>query len=402
MPKEMALAGTRVLEFTNLAPGQFATAMLADMGADVIKIERPEAVQEKVLTAATTDPRSLAGDAVNRNKRSLTLNMKSPGSAAIMRRLVDTADVLLEGFRPGTMERLGAGYDTLSKINPRLVYCSLSGFGGDGPYRDIPAHDIDFIALGGVLGLTGKKDGEPIIPLNIVADFAGASLHAVSGIMFALFARERSGKGQFVDVSYFDTTVALFGVVPTVQDYLRGGPRPARGRGIFGGEYANYTVYQTSDVKYITIGCYEPWLWKNLCDLLERPDLVDGAMKPEDRSKSPSPEQRAAREEMQKIFLTRTRDEWFELLSQSDICTGRVNDPDEVFDDPQVRHRGMAVQVECDGEQAIQPGIPIRLSETPGSVRTPAPRAGQHTEPILSSLGFSSGDIERLRRENAV
>src|SRR2546426_685478 len=228
-----ALDGIKILELTRVGPGAFCTVMLADMGAEVLKIEPPPSGQ---LAGSGASPgpqeaRKLATSFTNRNKKSLTLNLKDLAGQAVLQDLARGFDVLVEGFRPGVMKRLGGDYETLSKLSPRLIYCSLSGYGQDGPYRDFPAHDLNYLSLAGVANLIGPTEGPPAIPLNIVADYAGASMHGVTGIMFALFARERTGKGQFVDVSYLDTTISLLAATPNVRDYFADDVIPGRGKG---------------------------------------------------------------------------------------------------------------------------------------------------------------------------
>ena len=260
-----ALDGIRILELVRVAPGEFCTMLLADMGADVVKIETPE--------PPVDDARRAAFAFVNRNKRSLALDLKTPEGRALLHRLAASADVVLEGFRPGVMTRLGGDWATLSAINPRLIYCSLSGFGQDGPYRDHPAHDMNYLSLAGVLGLIGEADRKPAIPLNIIADYAGASLHGSLGIVLALFARERTGRGQQVDVSYLDTTLELLAATPNMRYFFSDGVAPRRGAGFLGGSYPYYAIYETRDGKLLTIGCTEPWLWDNFCRAIGRPEL---------------------------------------------------------------------------------------------------------------------------------
>jgi alpha-methylacyl-CoA racemase len=190
-----------------------------------------------------------------------------------LRKLAAQADVLVEGFRPGVMKRLGADYDTLAADNPRLVYCSLSGLGQDGPYRDFPAHDINYLSLAGVLNQLGQPDEPPTIPLNLVADYGGASMHGALGVMFALFARERTGRGQLVDVAYLDATISLLAAVPPFMAFFGGGPEPRRGLGTYDGSRPFYTTYECADGKLLSIGCTEPHLWHNFCDVVDRPDL---------------------------------------------------------------------------------------------------------------------------------
>jgi len=400
-----ALEGITVLELTRVGPGAFCTMMLADMGAEVLKIENPAA---KDLAGSGNSPapheaRKLATSFTNRNKKSVTLNLKSPEGQKILRELAAGADVLVEGFRPGVMKRLGGDFETLSRVNPRLVYCSLSGYGQDGPYRDFPAHDLNYLSMAGVLGLLGAPGGPPAIPLNIVADYAGASLHGVIGIMYALFARERTGRGQLVDVSYLDTTLSLLAATPNVRDYLAEDVIPGRAKGVFGGGYPYYGVYGTRDGKELSIGCTEPWLWDNFCDAVARPDLKEFGMKPEDFSRPETERHRWAREQVQEIIRGKSRDEWFDLLTKADVCVGKVYDVPEVFRDPQVRHRKMAVELDHPvAGKVTQVGISVKLSDTPGGIRTFAPALGEHTEELLRGLGYGPEAVATLREKGVV
>lgn len=401
----LALEGIKVLELTRVGPGAFCTMMLADMGAEVLKIEPPPTGK---LAGSGASPRpdkarAIATSFTNRNKKSLTLNLKDPDGQAVLHALAEEYDVLVEGFRPGVMQRLGGDYDTLKALNPRLVYCSLSGFGQDGPYRDYPAHDLNYLALSGVLNLIGPPEGPPSIPLNIVADYAGASMHGALGIMFALFSRGQTGKGQFVDVSYLDTTISLLAATPNVRDYFAHGTLPTRAQGVFSGGYPYYSVYTTKDGKLLSIGCTEPWLWNNVCDALDRPDWKDCGMKATDFSQPSSERHHQVRDELQKILRTKTRDEWFAFFAEADVCVGKVYDVPEVFEDPQVRHRNMAV--ELDHPQAgkvTHAGVAIKLSDTPGSIRSFAPSLGEHTDEVLSGVGLSVERIAELREKRVV
>ena len=400
-----ALDGIKILELTRVGPAAFCTMMLADMGAEVLKIEAPPwgKLAGSGASPKPEDARKLATSFTNRNKKSMTLNLKDPAGQTILHQLAKSCDVLVEGFRPGVMRRLGGDYETLNKLNPRLVYCALSGYGQDGPYRDYPAHDLNYLSLAGVANLIGPADGPPAIPLNIIADYAGATMHGVAGIMFALFARERTGEGQFVDVSYLDTTISLLAATPNVRDYFADDVMTGRGKGIFAGEYAYYGFYETKDRKMISIGCTEPWLWQNLCDTINRPDLKDCGMKPGDFSVRATERQAYARAELQKLFLTKTRDEWFAILTKADVCVGKVYDVPEVFQDPQVRHRKMAVELDHPvAGKVTQAGIAVKLSSTPGSIRSFAPALGANTEEVLRAIGYSAAKIAELREKRVV
>ncbi len=392
------LDGITVLELARVAPAELPGMMFADMGADVLKIETPEA------EPPTPDAMRRAAFAyVNRNKRSLALNLKAPEGQALFKRLAATADIIVEGFRPGVMKRLGADYETVRALNPRIVYCSLSGYGQNGPYRDYPAHDMNYLSLAGVLTLIGEAGRKPVIPLNLVADYAGASLHGALGIMFALFARERTGKGQHVDVSYLDTTVALLAATPNMRFFFSDGMAPKRGEGFLGGSYPYYAIYETKDGKLLTIGCTEPWLWENFCKAINRPDFAAFARKPDQFVRAANAEEEGVRETIEAIIRTRTRDEWWDYLVKADVCVGKVYEPEEMVKDPQVQARDMVVEVRHPTHGAITEfGVPIKLSETPGTVRLAAPAPGEHTDEVLRSLGLSADEIRGLRTNRVV
>ena len=399
------LEGIGVLELTRVGPGAFCTMMLADMGAEVLKIEAPPSgkLPGSGASPEAGDARRLATSVTNRNKRSLTLNLKAPEGQEVLARLAAEYDVLVEGFRPGVMARLGGDYETLRAINPRLVYCLLSGYGQDGPYRSYPAHDLNYLSLAGVLNLLGEPGRRPAIPMNLVADYAGASMHGALGIMFALFARERSGQGQLVDISYLDTTLALLAATPNLRDYLADGIEPRRGAGTFSGDYAFYGTYEAKDGRLVSIACTEPWLWQNFCEAVERPDLEDCAMQPGDFARPAGERHARARAELESLFRTRTRDEWFDFLTAHDVCVGKVYEVPEVFEDPQVRHRGMRLDLEHpEAGPVVQSGVPIKLSETPGGVRSFAPSIGADTDSVLEALGYDRSRVAALREAGVV
>ena len=392
------LDGIKVLEMARVPPAEMLGMFLADMGADVLKIETPPSQAEDAATR-----RRAAFAYVNRNKRSLALNMKAPEGQAIFGKLAASADVIVEGFRPGVMKRLGGDYETLSAANPRLVYCSLSGFGHNGPYRDYPAHDGNYLSLAGVLNLIGEPDRKPIFPLNLVADYGGASMHGALGIMMALFARERTGRGQHVDVSYLDTSLALLAATPNMRFFWSDGMAPKRGEGFLGGSYPYYAVYETKDAKHLTIGCTEPWLWENFCKAINRPDFVKFARRPDQFVRAANAEEVKCREEIEALIRTRTRDEWYDFLVKADVCVGKVYEPEEVVADPQVQARDMIVEMRHPVHGTVkQFGQPIKLSDTPGTMRTVAPYSGEHTDQVLGELGLREADIRSLREKKIV
>lgn len=399
-----ALEGIKVLELTRVSPGAFCAMLLGDMGAEVLKIEAPTSSGPATGSGISSqDAQQAAFSYINRNKRSLALNLKAPEGQSILHRLVADADVLLEGFRPGVMQRLNADYATLRQMNPRLVYCSLSGFGQNGPYRDLPAHDLNYLSIAGVLNLIGLADQPPAIPLNLIADYGGATLHGLLGILLALYAREHTGNGQHVDISYLDATLSLLAATPLMQDIFSGGAIPKRGQGTYTGLYPFYTTYETRDGQLLSVACSEPWLWENFCKALERPDLARYHRRPEHVERVANAEEQEVWEQIQTILRQRTRDEWVAYLTDKNVCIGPVNTIAETFDDPQVQHRQMLQELDSPTVGAVrQVGVGLKLSDTPGSIRRLGPWLGEHTDEVLSALGYNQADQKRLRASGVV
>jgi alpha-methylacyl-CoA racemase len=401
----LALEGVKILDLSALVPGAFCTMLLGDLGADVLKVEAP---RMKVLGGESSavpeeeQRKAAAYYALDRNKKSIVLNLKSEEGRAVFYRLCQNTDVIVEGFRPGVAGRLKVDYSTISDLNPGIVYCSLSGYGQDGPYRTFPGHDINYIAMAGVLGLIGSAGGPPVIPLNLVADFAGAALYGALGISVALVARGTTGKGQYVDVAYMDGAISLMSWFSC--GYFFDGSMLNRGESWLHGAYPYYGVYETKDGKYITIGCLEPHFWENLCRFLGKEGYIPYGFALEHTFRKPQGGKwNEIHSWLKQVFLTRTRDEWFELLIRNDVPAGKVNTPDEVFNDPQVLHRQMVIEVDHPTLGKVkQVGVAPRLSGTPGKVRSLSPLPGEQTDEILRELGYKRGEIKRLRREGVV
>ena len=293
-------------------------------------------------------------------------------------------------------------FDTLSAINPRLVYCSLSGFGQAGPYRDKAAHDLNYLAIAGVLNQLGDADRPPPIPLNIIADYAGATMHGVVGILLALFARQTSGRGQHVDVAYLDSAFALLCAVPGIRNYLVGASEPQRGHNLFSSGYAYYTLYQTADDRWLSVACMEPWLWDNFCDALGRTDLKAHRMQTDDFEQPASEQARNAKAQVAEIIQAKPLTDWIEFFADKDVCVGPVNHLSETLADPHLRERDMVLPLAGGEQPGLQPGIPIKLSHTPGAIRTPRPSQGEHTEELLIALGRSTEEISDLRKRGVI
>lgn len=389
-----ALEGIRVLELGRVPPAELPGMMLADMGADVLKIDTPT----RGAARSAEEDRFEVHSHTNRNKRSIALNLKTAEGCEIFLALAREADVIIEGFRPGVMERLGAGYARVSGINPRVVYCSLSGFGQNGPDRERPAHDLNFLALSGALGTWGRPGTAPDIPLNLVADYGGASMHAALAIMFALFARERSGKGQHIDIAYLDTTIALLAATPNFRRLFSEGHVPAAGEGVFSGTYPYYTLYATADERWLSVACSEPPLWRNFCDRLGLPDLAHFARRPAHYTRSADAAEAAAREAVQQRISTCDCAAWVAHFAGTDVCVAPVLSVGEMLDSSYARARGLLADVEHPVQGRVrQFTSPLRLSETPPVIRRAAPATGEHTAQVLGALHFDADRIEALR-----
>lgn len=400
----MPLEGLKVLDLSRLAPGPYCSMLLGDMGADVLLIEeagkpggrraaQPPATSDDVDTRR----RMASNNTLGRNKRSIRLNLKSDEAREIFYRLADEADIVLEGFRPGVVKRLGVDYETLSGRNARLIYCSLSGFGQDGPYAQRVGHDINYISIGGALGMIGTegKGGKPAVPVNIVADFAGGGLMAAFAILCAVVARQSTGRGQNVDVAMSDGVLSL--ISSLAATYFANGLNIEPGTFVLNGAAPYYDTYETKDGRWFSVGAIEPWFYENLCRVMGREDFIaDQATK-----------DGARREEIAGVFRarfkTKTAEEWFTILNEVDVCATPVLTLAEAFRDPHNRARQMVVEVEAaDGTLEEQVGIAPKLSATPGQVRHRAPYAGEHTDAVLRSLGYEASVIARYREQMVV
>jgi alpha-methylacyl-CoA racemase len=401
----LALKGVKILDLSRLIPGTFCTMLLGDLGAEVIKIGAPgvtEFMGSSGPLQGEEDQKRAAYYAPNRNKKSIVVNLKSEAGREIFYRLSRRVDVIVEGFRPGVAKRLRIDYETVNRLNPKIIYCSLSGYGQDGPYHTFSGHDINYIAMAGILGLIGSSEGLPVIPLNLVADFAAAALYGALGISVALVARNKTGKGQYIDMAYMDGAVSL--MTWFTCGYFFDGSMLKRGESWLHGAYPYYGVYKTKDGKHITIGCLEPHFWENLCRFLGKEEYISYRFALEHTFHEPEDEKwDEIRSFLKQIFLTKTRDEWFELLTHNDVPVGKVYTADEVFSDPQVLHRQMVIEVEHPTLGKIkQVGIAPKLSGTPGKVRSLPPLPGEHTNEILQEIGYKRNEIESLRQEGVI
>jgi crotonobetainyl-CoA:carnitine CoA-transferase CaiB-like acyl-CoA transferase len=391
-----ALDGVRVLDLSRLLPGGFCSLLLADFGAEVLKVE-DTGMGDYVrwgppyYEGAEDSAKSALFLALNRGKRSIRLNLKDERGREVLLRLAGEYDVLLESFRPGVLDRLGVGYERLREANPRLVYCAITGYGQDGPYTARSGHDMNYLGLAGLLGLTGERDGPPIQAAGQIADVGGGALMAAFGILAALRERERSGEGQLVDVSMFDGSLAWLALV--AGRYFADGEVPRRGELELAGRFVCYRPYPCKD-GYVTLGALEPKFWQAWCQGVGREDLV------EKQFEGPGSETHA---EVERIFLERTREEWRAFASEHDCCLEPVLDLDEALDSELVRAREMVIELDQPGvgEPVRQLGVPVKLSRTPGGPAAPGPVLGEHTGEVLASLGYSQEEIEALKEAGA-
>ncbi len=387
-----ALQGIRVLDLAWVGPGPFCATILGDLGAEIIKIHEPDPrARGSLAMYALPDSPEFPGI---RNCKSIGLDLKSEAGRQVFYELARTADAVMESYRPGVMQRLGIDYDTLRELNSKVVYASLTSYGQTGPYRDRVGHDINFIAIGGLLGLTGSFDRPPSLPGTLVGDLAAGGMAAAIGILAALMARSRTGEGQFVDVSMTDGIVAMMSLY--MNPYLVHGVSYQRGDTDFTGHWPWYNVYETKDGKYIAVGAFEPWFFANLCELLGQPDFAAHQFAEGDK-------RREMGDFFREAFLTRTREEWMELLSRKDTCATPVYSIEEVASDPQVLNRGMVLELPHPVLGSVkQVGSIPRLSNSPFQLRNWCTRFGQHTDELLSELGYDEGRIDELRSSGVI
>jgi crotonobetainyl-CoA:carnitine CoA-transferase CaiB-like acyl-CoA transferase len=390
-----ALKGITVLDLSRGYPPAHSTMCLADFGARVIRIDSPEGNKmEKQAGIAPSDDRYASLNRLNRNKETIIINLRSEEGLEVFCRLAGKADVLVEGFRPGAMKRLGADYDSLKVINPRLIYCSVNGYGSDGPYALLPGHDPCYLGLAGALSMIGPRGGAPCYPSNYVGDMGGAALHALVGILIALLARERTGRGQLIDIGYMDGVLSLMEY--DILSHLYTGVLPRRGETHMTGSMAWSNTYRCEDGEYMVIACGESQFWRHLCQALEREDLIHYHGASEE-------EQEQGIVEMSRIFLTKTRDQWWEFLRDKDTCVAPVNNIREALDDPQLRHRQMVLELDHPTLGRItQVGFPIKLSDTPAQLKNLGSIVGFDTEKIMEELGYEREEVRGLMQKGAV
>jgi formyl-CoA transferase len=392
------LSGVRVLDLTRVVAGPYCSMFLGDLGAEVVKIEQPGAGDD----TRGWGPPFAGGESayylcINRNKQSLTLDLKSKRAVELLRQLVKAADVIIENFRPGTMERLGLGEKELRELNPRLIYASLTGFGADGPMSDWPGYDLIVQAWGGLMSITGTPDGEPVkVGIAIIDLVAGLMLG--KAITAALFAREKIGVGQRIDTSLLEAEVAS--LINVGSNYLIGGKVPTR----WGNAHPNivpYQNFQTAD-GYLVIGVASEVIWKRFCEAIGQRDLINDSRFADNSKRVENRSELIAL--LSETFLQRRNDAWFKLLTDAEVPCAPVQTIDQVFQAPQVLQRDMLIEVDHPTAGKVRmAGIPVKFSVTPAAVRLPPPLLGQHNETILKSwLGLSADSIDELKKEKVI
>ncbi len=369
-----ALKGVKVLDLSRMLPGPYCTMILADHGADVIAIEDKRFKKD-----------GLFFNDLNRNKRHMTLNLKTSRGQEIFLKLAGQADVILEGFRPGVVKRLGVDYETVRAVNPGLIYCSISGYGQTGTASNRVGHDVNYLSMSGVLGLIGEKGSPPSIPGVQVADIAGGAMNGAIGILLALYAREKTGQGQYIDISMTDGMLGFL-ALPNYFSALTGRP-PQAADTMLSHRYGCYNTYQTKDGRFLSIGAVENRFWKTLCDHFRRSDYISLQYDDERREE--------IIDFFRQQFLTKTLAEWEDELEGLEICYTKVQTMQEVFNDPLFREREMVYEyTDKKGVERSSFGIPVKLSTTPGSMRTVPDEFGESTRNILLETGYSEGQVD--------
>jgi crotonobetainyl-CoA:carnitine CoA-transferase CaiB-like acyl-CoA transferase len=396
----MFMKGYRLLDMVWLGPGPFTAQLLGDLGFDVIRISevskgagRRGGQDIGTLLSAHNSTQLGPFRLGMRNMRSIALNLKAPEGLEVFHRLLEKADAIQEGFRPGVVERLGIGYDAVREIKPDIVYASVSGYGQTGPYRDSGGHDLNYESLSGFIQLNARAGGAPAIPGALVGDFAAGGMSAAVHILAALLRRESTGKGAYCDVSITDAMFQINSMA--IGAYLLSGEEPRPGGSFYSGMWPWYIVYETKAGRHITLGAVEPWFYQNLCRALGREDLLDQQWSMERREQT--------RKEFAEIFKSRTRDEWVAHFEGVNACFTSVNSTREAAEDPQMQAREMVVEVDHPVEGKVRtPGSMLKLDGTPFEVRTWMIGFSCHTDEILDEHGFSSREISDLREKGVV
>ncbi|MEQ2525444.1 CoA transferase [Robertmurraya yapensis] len=379
----LPLDGIRVLDLTRLLPGPYTSLMLADFGADVIKIEDPKVGDYARWGEPKINNYNAMFHSLNRNKRSITLDLKSEEGKEMFLDLVKTTDVLIESFRPGVMERLGLGYEVLKNYNSKLIYCAITGYGQTGPLRDIPGHDINFLSYSGVLDLQKDSKGYPVSSPVQIGDIGGGALMATIGILTAIIEANKSGDGQFIDISMLDGTISW--MQTTLPNYLATNELQESGELLLSGGMACYEIYETRDKRFLSVGALEPKFWLNFCKVIGKDELIT-------QLNAPFEQQKRMKMEIQSVIEKKTLQEWVALFEDVDACVTPVLTIAEMVEHPQILQRKMIEEVEdLNSLPMRQIANPIKLSRTPAKIYRKPPELGEHNEEVLRELRLVNG-----------
>lgn len=385
----------KILDLSRYLPGPLCTQILADFGAEIIKIEQPNTGELGRKLGPFVKEESSRFYSVNRNKKSLTLDLKKQEGKEVFKKLVSNCDVVLDQFRPGVMERMGLGYEQLKEINPQLIYCSLTGYGLDGPLKNSAGHDLNYLSLAGITEQIGNYNEKPAISGVQIADTAGGSLYSVIAILLAVISRQKTGKGQLCDVAMMDGSISLLAYA--LGEWSGSKNLPSRGNESLTGGYACYHVYESKDNKYVSLGAVEGKFWTGFCEKINRKQYIDiqwNKKKQEDIIK-----------DISSLMKEKTRDEWVEFFSNSNICFTPVLNMEEMCDHPQVLARDMITKI-CNfkgsDKDMVLTGVPIKLSDTPGKAKFTFPELGQDNEEILKTMGYTKEEIDVLRKKSVI
>lgn len=393
-----ALSGLKILDFSTLLPGPFATLMLADLGAEVLKIsskKKPDIVLDYPPFIDDNSNLSANQAWLGRNKKTMFLNLKKQESIEIVKKLIMEYDIIVEQFRPGVMEKLGLGYETLKEINPKLIYCSLTGYGQNGPLKNKAGHDINYLARSGNMSCAGRKETGPVLTNMQIADLAVGSLNSVVGILAAVHFRNNTGKGQFVDVAMSDGLIPFLAMDGTA--FLATGKQPEReGERLNGG--CLYDFYETKDGKYLSVGCLEPQFFKEFCFCINRPQYIEGTVWPEQIE--------VVKDDVKSVMKSKTMEEWLEIFKGKEVCVEPVLSLQEaLLKDEHTKAREMVVDVSLpinEGKSIKQLGTAIKLSECPIEYKHGGYPLGYHTNSVLTSLGFTEDEIKEMVEDEIV
>lgn len=391
----LPLEGIKILDLSRYLPGPFCTQILADFGAEVIKVEDPRGGDLGRSLTPLIDGESARFYTVNRNKKSITLDLKQAAGQDIFKKLAVQADVVIDQFRPGVMKKMGLDYEKLKEINPGIIYCAISGYGQTGPLREAAGHDLNYLNLSGVTGLTGTYQGMPAMSGVQIADIAGGTLYAVIAILLALTSREKTGLGQLCDIAMMDGSISLLAY--TLGEWAGWGKLPERGNDVLTGGYACYNIYKTKDDRYVSLGAVEDKFWAEFCVKINRSDYI--------REQWNTSLQADIKADVRAVMLTRTSDEWVEFFAQSDICFTPVLTLEEMCNHPQVAARDMIIKLidlKGSGRDIPLTGVAVKLSGTPGEAKLIFPALGEHTDEVLAQAGYSEKERKILAQQGIV